>query len=357
MDEQKSFVLEIAEAIDRRLRRRPSRDKESLDGKRGWRWLGRQMIPNIGTVLVVVILLLTVPSLAAPSQSPSATSTSTISYQGRLADSAGNPLTDKYNMEFRLYDVPTGGVPLWTEMWTGANAVDVSDGLFNVMLGSIDNTLASSIEGYDELYLGITVGTDSEMVPRVQLGSVPFSMQAMTVQDGSITTGKIADGAVTQAKLGSDVSLEPPEGSITTTMIADGAVTSSKFKPLYLEDYQPSEVTQSDSWDTLHDGGVVVTGTAEVDSYAIVVFSAIAWNENNTTGAGIGIAVNGTHYGLNDAYKRQPVGGIYYQAPITIQRVVPVPAGDFEIRGMIHRTDGGIAHFINRRLSVVLVSQ
>jgi hypothetical protein len=134
-------------------------------------------------------------------------------------------------------------------------------------------------------------------------------------------------------------------------------VTSSKFKPLYLEDYQPSEVTQSDSWDTLHDGGVVVTGTAEVDSYAIVVFSAIAWNENNTTGAGIGIAVNGTHYGLNDAYKRQPVGGIYYQAPITIQRVVPVPAGDFEIRGMIHRTDGGIAHFINRRLSVVLVSQ
>jgi hypothetical protein len=178
MDEQKSFVLEIAEAIDRRLRRRPSRDKESLDGKRGWRWLGRQMIPNIGTVLVVVILLLTVPSLAAPSQSPSATSTSTISYQGRLADSAGNPLTDKYNMEFRLYDVPTGGVPLWTEMWTGANAVDVSDGLFNVMLGSIDNTLALSIENHDELYLGITVGTDSEMAPRVQLGSVPFAMVA-----------------------------------------------------------------------------------------------------------------------------------------------------------------------------------
>jgi hypothetical protein len=158
------------------------------------------MMPNIGTLVMVVVLLLTVPSLAAPLRVPSATSTSTISYQGRLADSAGNPLTGKVSLEFRIYDVPTGGTPLWTEMWTGGNAVDVSDGLFNVMLGSIDNTLADSIEGHDELYLGITVGTDSEMEPRVQLGSVPFSMQAMTVPDRSITTAKIADGAVTQVK-------------------------------------------------------------------------------------------------------------------------------------------------------------
>jgi len=129
-----------------------------------------------------------------------------------LADSSGNPLTDKVNMEFRIYDVPTGGVPLWTEMWTGGSAVDVSDGLFNVMLGSIDNTLASAIEGYDELYLGITVGTDSEMAPRVQLGSVPFSFQAqeaLTVPDNSITTMKIADGAITAEKLAPGLDLVP----------------------------------------------------------------------------------------------------------------------------------------------------
>jgi hypothetical protein len=51
------------------------------------------------------------------------------------------------------------------------------------------------------------VGTDDEMQPRVQLGSVPFAVQALTVPDGSITTAKIADGAVTQAKLASDVNL------------------------------------------------------------------------------------------------------------------------------------------------------
>jgi hypothetical protein len=64
----------------------------------------------------------------------------------------------------------------------------------------------------------------------VQLGTVPFAVQALTVPDGSVTTEKIADEAVTQAKLGSDVSLEPADGSVTTAKIADGAVTSAKLE-------------------------------------------------------------------------------------------------------------------------------
>lgn len=88
--------------------------------------------------------------------------------------------------------------------------MSVNDGLFNVMLGSIAAGLPEAIQGHDELYLGITVGTDTEMVPRVQLGTVPFSMQAMTVPDGSITSVKIADEAVTGTK------------------VADGAVTTDK---------------------------------------------------------------------------------------------------------------------------------
>jgi len=194
MDEQKGLLLEIAEAIVRHLRQREPRANSVPSEQhhpRWLRWVGRQLVPNVGTLLMVVVLLLTVPSLAAPLYAPAATSTSTISYQGRLADSSGNPLTGKYNLEFRIYTVPTGGTPLWTEMWTGGNAVDVSDGLFNVMLGSINNTLASAIAGQGELYLGITVGTDSEMSPRVQLGSVPFSMQAMTVPDGAVTSRKM----------------------------------------------------------------------------------------------------------------------------------------------------------------------
>ena len=40
-------------------------------------------------------------------------------------------------MTFRLYSAASGGTPLWEETWTGPNSVQVSDGLFNVMLGSL----------------------------------------------------------------------------------------------------------------------------------------------------------------------------------------------------------------------------
>jgi len=72
------------------------------------------------------------------------------------------------------------------------------------MLGSVNTGLAAAVQGHNSLYLGITVGTDSEMTPRVQLGSVPFSIWSLTVADNSITTAKIADGAVTTAKLAPD---------------------------------------------------------------------------------------------------------------------------------------------------------
>ena len=165
----------------------------------------RTWLPSRGnvlfTLLVVVGLLWVSNAGALPLRTPAAgTSTGTIAYQGRLADADGNPLTGTYNMIFRLYDVASGGVPLWEEQWTGSNGAQVSDGLFNIMLGSLTQIPMDMVTGHDTLWLGITVGTDDEMTPRVQLGSVPFAVQALTVPDRSITTDKIADGAVTQAK-------------------------------------------------------------------------------------------------------------------------------------------------------------
>jgi len=285
MNGQKGFITRFGEMVDRYRAERGAAAQAPVPARhRGWpRWLGRQMVPNIGTLLMVVVLLLTVPSLAAPLRAPAATSTSTISYQGRLADSSGNPLTGKYNLEFRIYDVPTGGVPLWTEMWTGANAVDVSDGLFNVMLGSIDNTLAESIEGYDEMYLGITVGTDSEMEPRVQLGSVPFSMQAMTVPDGSITAEKIADGAVTQAKApfaltGPGYRMEAGTTRLTVDEMGWGHNFLTKriyFSEPFSDACTPVVVANTDQgWDTWYDRIIAMAGNISHDGFEAAVFRA-----------------------------------------------------------------------------------
>jgi hypothetical protein len=154
---------------------------------------------------------------------------------------------------------------------SGGNAVNVSDGLFSVMLGSIQTNLASVVQGHDTLYLGITVGTDSEMSPRVQLGSVPFSIWSLSVADDSITAAKIAagavgsseiaDGAVGAAEIATDAvgsdeiaagavgSSEIAAGAVGTGEIADGSVTQTKLDgtvsipPVVAYGHQSSPIT------------------------------------------------------------------------------------------------------------------
>ncbi|MEM7129661.1 MAG: hypothetical protein AAF702_25240 [Chloroflexota bacterium] len=194
MNENKSLVMMFAEWWDTRKRQQP---KSTVATHRN-RWL-----PTPGNViftfLVIGGLLLAQNSgaltlFAAPDFQSA--STGTIAYQGRLADTAGTLLTNSFSMIFRLYSASAGGDHLWEETWTGPNSVRVSDGLFNVMLGSLTPIPQAVITGNENLFLGITVGNDDEMAPRVQLGTVPFATQALTVPDGSITAEKLAPDAI-----------------------------------------------------------------------------------------------------------------------------------------------------------------
>lgn len=205
----------------------------------------RTWLPSRGNVvftLLIVAVLFFVQSAGAFGgfNSPLAEPTGSgglIAYQGRLADTAGNPLTDTFPMIFRLYNQSSAGVPLWEENWNGPNSVAVSDGLFNVMLGSLTPIPQGVVTGNANLYLGVTVGSDDEMLPRVQIGSVLYARQALTVPDGSITAEKLAEGAVPPGvPVGSVISwwranadTPLPSGE---WMIADGSVVSDPESPL-----------------------------------------------------------------------------------------------------------------------------
>lgn len=102
-----------------------------------------------------------------------------INYQGRLTDASGNPLNGTYSITFKLYSVGTGGSAIWTETHSNVN---VSNGLFNVLLGSTTPLDASKFTG--TTYLGVTVGSDPEMTPRQRLVSVPYALVAATCESG-----------------------------------------------------------------------------------------------------------------------------------------------------------------------------
>jgi hypothetical protein len=188
----------------------------------------RWFIPNGGTLLLVIALIATAQVWARPLASPTGTpgpSATTVNYQGRLSDSDGVPLDGTYGMSFALYDAATDGNLVWgPEEHT---AVEVSDGLFSVGLGSKTSGGIPTTTWNGDRYLEITVGGET-LEPRELIRSVPIAGMALTVPDGAMGTDQIADGAVTQAKLGSDINFEPPDGSITTGKLADGAVTASK---------------------------------------------------------------------------------------------------------------------------------
>ena len=82
-------------------------------------------------------------------------------------------------MTFRLYGAPSGGNPLWIEVQT---AVSVQNGLFKTELASTTAFPPGLFDGRT-LFLGVQVGADTEMVPRLTLSSQAYAMLAANALD------------------------------------------------------------------------------------------------------------------------------------------------------------------------------
>lgn len=108
-----------------------------------------------------------------------------INYQGVLKDSVGVNITGNQDLTFTIYssNLP-GATPLWTETHL---AVSVNLGMFNVILGSTVAIPPHLFAG-QERWLGITVNSESEMVPRMRMTSVPWALRA-AVADSALNSG------------------------------------------------------------------------------------------------------------------------------------------------------------------------
>jgi len=99
-----------------------------------------------------------------------------ISYQGLLVKN-GQPVTGTVNLQVSIYDA-AGITPLYQE---SMNAVPVTNGIFNVLLGGNSGTLPQSLK-FDELYLlGVNVDGTGEVTPRTPFSAAPYALNAQTV--------------------------------------------------------------------------------------------------------------------------------------------------------------------------------
>jgi hypothetical protein len=188
---------------------------------------------------------------------------STISYQGILTDSEGQPVEDgSYDMHFRLYSASGTQTAIWQE----SRNVSVQNGLFSVLLGTI-NPLDLPFD--QQYYLGMAIGEALELSPRMALTSSAYSLRARTVDQGQVVmslnglrdnialmagdnialslndttivisalidtdtgtiTGVTAGQGLTGGGTAGEVSLSVASGGITAEMLADSAVTADKL--------------------------------------------------------------------------------------------------------------------------------
>ncbi len=154
----------------------------------------------------ILFFLLCAFILLTPSNTPQvfAAPNYEINYQGKLTNTANIAVADgTYNMRFWLLTSPSIATTsaVWTEELTGGDMVQVTSGLFSVMLGS-----TSPLTGVDfnqTLYLGVEIGGtgapawDGEMSPRKVLGAVPAAFEAENARtiDNLATTSLLRSDA------------------------------------------------------------------------------------------------------------------------------------------------------------------
>ncbi|MEO8581627.1 MAG: site-specific integrase [Patescibacteria group bacterium] len=104
-----------------------------------------------------------------------------LSFQARLTDVAGTPITTATNTTFKLWDASSAGNLLWN---SGTCSIDPDqDGIFSTILGS---TCGSAIDATvftenSQVWLEITVVSDV-LTPRQRIATVPYALNAETLQ-------------------------------------------------------------------------------------------------------------------------------------------------------------------------------
>ena len=159
-------------------------------------------------------LLLVAPAFHAVAQIPRI-----LSYQGVLTDTLDKAKPDgAYSFTFRLYTVPGGGSALWQE----TKLLPVVHGLFATSLGDVTPLGLPFDVPY---FLGVQVGADPEMAPRIALTSSGYSLRSLRSDTATVALHAPTQNVVDSARIAGTL----PPGAVGPAQIASGAVTAAKI--------------------------------------------------------------------------------------------------------------------------------
>ena len=211
-----------------------------------------------------------------------------MAYQGVLTDAVGAPLTGPVTLVFRVFDLPTGGTPLYTETHSGV-AIDSLDGSFLVQLGLGTTDLdtdgdgaaetnlhafdASLFENGPNRYLEVQVGSGvggEILAPRQMIGSVPYALVAEDVvtDPATSTVGALVAAAQSAADAASSTAAAAASTADAAQLAADAAVGQG-IASIQINSAGVLELT-------LSDGTVLNAGTVSVPSSPALAQGA--WN-------------------------------------------------------------------------------
>jgi len=148
-----------------------------------------------------------------------------ISYQGIVTDTAGTPIPDgTYTITFRLYVIPGGGTRIWEEQKT----MQLRRGLISTTLG--DQALfGSSVDFTQPYWLGIQIGADPEMQPRIRLTASGYSIRAEKSDTSMFAMAAPTPAVVDSSRIAGAV----PDNSITGARILDGTIQRVDVDPSF----------------------------------------------------------------------------------------------------------------------------
>ena len=140
----------------------------------------KNTIKNIATSILAVGLIV-FGAFSALAQ----VTTPKINVSAYIVDGSNKEITNgKYDITFAFYTSADGGTSIWSE----TQQIQVENGNLDAYLGSVNPLPAGLNFSNGEYFLGIKIGTDSEMTPRKKVGAVPTSVNSQFLNGAQVGT-------------------------------------------------------------------------------------------------------------------------------------------------------------------------